>query len=361
MQTQENKRRTGARKSSDAVRRKATGGKASAAKSQTRHASVKSAPVRRMSTRGRTQTADERRRKISAARSRRNTSTRTVKPPREDIPQVVYTMPKPFRKGSFLLKLVSVAACVMAVMLCLSLFFRVDTITVSGTEKYTPWMIYEASGLEEGDSLLGVRKARVAGNIIASLPYVGQVKVGINLPGTVNIEIRELDMTYAIHAVDNTWWLIAADGRVIEQIETSAAAEYTRILGVQADAPRIGQPVSAAETVLQTQATESAGGVTIPTQIQITAAQRLQAALQIAQTLEQNGVIGQVSSVDVTDFSDMTFEYGQRIHVVLGDESNLVYKVTYAAQAIAKLEEYQTGELDVSMEFSDQALFTPEG
>ena len=63
---------------------------------------------------------------------------RVVRPPKENIPEVVYTMPKPFRKGRFLLKLVSVAAVVLALMLAVSIFFKVDTITVAGAQKYTP-------------------------------------------------------------------------------------------------------------------------------------------------------------------------------------------------------------------------------
>jgi len=357
MDIQEKKRRPDSRKSPGSARRRT-----SSTGTVARSADRRKTSARRLNGKGSTRARDERRRRVDSARSQMKKTERVVKAPREDIPQVVYTMPKPFRKGRFLLKLVSVVACVMAVVLCLSLFFRVETVNVSGTDKYTPWMVYDASDIEEGDSLLGIRKARVAGKIIAALPYVGQVKVGINLPGTVNIEIRELDMTYAIQAVDNTWWLIAADGRVIEQIENSAAASYTRIIGVQADAPRIGQTVYAAETVLQTEDPEEteAGGLSIPTQIQVTAVQRLQAALKIAQTLEKNGVIGQVASMDVSSLSALTLEYGQRIHVVLGSEENLEYKVTYAARGIEQLEEYQTGELDVSMEFSDQALFTPE-
>lgn len=289
---------------------------------------------------------------------------RVVRAPREDIPEVVYTMPQPFRKGKFLLKLLSVVAVVIALMGGLSLFFRVDTIIVSGAEKYTPWMIREASGIEEGESLLGISEARIAGKIQAQLPYVAKVKVGINLPGTVHIEIRELQVTYAIQASDATWWLIASDGTVVEQIESSAASAYTRILGVQADAPRVGQTVQAFETAPQTEATEppeDPTGLTIPVRPQITGAQRLGVALEIAQALEKNGVIGRIASMDVNDLQALTMEYAQRFHVVLGNSERLDYKIAYMAQAISQVEDYQIGELDVSFEYSDQALLTQDG
>lgn len=288
---------------------------------------------------------------------------RNVRPPQEEIPEVTYTMPKPFSKGGFLMKLVSVAAVVAAIVMCLSLFFRVEEVVVSGTDKYTPWMIKEASGISDGDSLLSVSDARISGNIISTLPYVKEVRVGIKLPGTVHIEITELETTYAIEASDSSWWLITSEGRVVERIQASAAAAYTRIYGVQANAPKEDQIIQAAEDTQQapesTEETEG-DGVTLPTAAQITGAIRLEAVLTILNALEENGVIGQIASIDVTNINDITMEYGQRLHVVLGTSEELAYKVQYMALAMEQIEEYQTGELDVSFKYSDKALVNPE-
>lgn len=331
----------------------------------TRKRSRNSGTARTAAARGRTAgTGRKTARRTPVSSSRRTRQThRVVRPPREEIPEVTYTMPQPFRKSAFVLKLVSVIAVVAALVMCLSLFFRVEEVVVSGTEKYTPWMVKEASGISDGDSLLSISDARVSGNIISALPYVKYARVGIKLPGTVYIDIEELDMTYAIQARDGSWWLIAADGRVVEQIETTAASGYTRIFGVQADAPRTDQTVRAAEPITaQTDPTVETeeGGMPLPTTTQITGADRLRAVLTILAALEENGVIGQIASIDVTNLNDITMEYGQRLHVVLGTSENLAYKVTYMARAIAQIEEYQTGELDVSFKYSDKALVNPE-
>ena len=372
-----------------------------------RSAAAKSGTARR-------DAAPERRRRPSSAQARKpmpQQKKRVVRPPREDIPEVVYTIPKPFRKGQFVLKLVSVVAVVMAMVLALSIFFRVDTIQVYGTDKYTPWMIREASGVEEGDSLLGVSKARVAGRIIAKLPYVDKVKVGINLPGTVNIEITELKVTYAVQASDSTWWLITSDGRVVDQIDTTAANGYTKILGVQIESPAEGQTVQAAplqqpedsdedteetqpveETTEATEATEEtesteeteateettadaseetaeptkatsetvpSSPVELPVQADLTHDQVLNVALEITQCLERSEVIGQIASIDVSDPANLTMEYGQRFHVLLGDAQRLEYKISYMAQAVRQLHDDIAGEMDVSFAFSEEAILTP--
>ena len=318
---------------------------------------------KRTAVRGSASDRKERTRRTQARRTRQQTQ-RVVRAPKEPIPEVRYTMPKPFSKGGFILRLLSVAAVVAALVMCLSLFFRVEEVIVSGADKYTPWMVKEASGISEGDSLLSISDARVSGKIIANLPYIKQARVGIKLPGTVYIEITELEMTYAIQASDQTWWLIAADGRVIEQIESSAASGYTRIIGVRADGPRADHTVTAEEPRQEpenpTVETENPGGITLPVVEQITGAQRLQAVLTILQSLEDNGVIGQIASIDVTNLNDITMEYGSRLHIVLGTGENLPYKIAYMAQAIAQLKSYETGELDVSFKFSEQALLNPE-
>ena len=306
---------------------------------------------------------DSQNRRRTAVRRKRPAEERVVRPPQEEIPEVTYTMPKPFSKGGFLVKLVSVAAVVAAVVMCLSLFFRVEEVVVSGADKYTPWMIKEASGISDGDSLLSISDARVAGKIRLALPYVDEVRVGIKLPGTVHIEITELETTYAMEASDGTWWLITSGGRVIERIQASAAAGYTRIYGVKLNAPKENQVVQAAEESQQApDATEGTGGdgVALPTAAQITGEARLDAVITILTALEDNGVIGQIASIDVTNINDITMEYGQRLHVVLGTAENLAYKVEYMALAIAQIEEYQTGELDVSFKYSDKALVNPE-
>jgi len=305
-------------------------------------------------------------RKRPAPQRRAKQPQRRIKAPREDIPEAIYTMPQPLRKGKFLLRLVSVVAVVLAMVVALSIFFRVDTVTVLGAEKYTPWMIREASGIEDGDGLLTLSKARAAGKIKSALPYVDQVKIIRQLPSTVQIEITELAVTYAIAAEDASWWLIDSDGEAVEPIEASAATGYTRIAGLTIQSPRQGQSVVAAEpqateSTEQTESTEDTGdGITIPTQAPETNSQRLSAALSILKCLEDNGVIGQVATVNVVSLADLELQYGQRFQVKLGNSDRLSYKITYMTQMISQLADHQTGELDVSFEFSEQGIFTPD-
>ena len=121
-----------------------------------------------------------------AQRRRRTTQPQS----RSAAPDVVYSQPKPFIRHRLVLRLLTVLAVVIAIGMGLSIFFKVDTITVAGVEKYTAWSVCEASGLEQGDSLLFFGRAGAAGKIIRQLPYIRSVRFQIDLPGTLTIIVE---------------------------------------------------------------------------------------------------------------------------------------------------------------------------
>ena len=62
------------------------------------------------------------------------TNRRVIRAPREEIPAVVYTAPKPLSRGGFALRLATMAAAAVAVFLALSGSFRGETSTVAGAD-----------------------------------------------------------------------------------------------------------------------------------------------------------------------------------------------------------------------------------
>lgn len=265
---------------------------------------------------------------------------------------VVYTPPKPFNRAKLLLGLATAVAVVLALVFSMTIFFKVDRVVVTGAEKYTDWAVMQASGIEIGDSLLGISDARAASQIEAALPYVESVRVGIKLPDTVNIEITELDVHYSVKDVYDAWWLITADGRVVDQVDAAAASDCTKVLGIRLSAPIPGTQAVAAEPA---PVTDEAGSQ-IP--VTVTGAEQLAVALSILQDLESNGIIGQMVSVDVTEITQVELWYGQQYQIELGDTTLLDYKIRCAKECIDLLPEYETGIIDVSFTTMEQPIFT---
>ena len=274
---------------------------------------------------------------------------------RADTPAVIYTEPRAFNRDKLLVQLLTVLAVVLALVLGLSVFFKVKVITVSGAEVYGAWTVREASGISEGDNLLTFGRARAAGKITAKLPYVKSARIGIKLPDTVNIEIEEEDVVYAIKSSDGIWYLMNSEGKVVEQSTSGSAKSYTQVLGVTLSMPLIGEYGVATEEVPDT--TEETGETVALT---LTGAQRLSAALEILQALEANDIVGQAASVDVTRLNDIILWYGTQYQVNLGDNTNLAYKIACMNDVILQLSDYQTGVLDVSFTtWKEQVGYTP--
>lgn len=292
------------------------------------------------------------------------------KPKRPDH-EIVYTPPKPFNRNRLLMQLGIVAAVVLAVFLSLWLFFKVGTVTVAnlgsvgengisvtGSGRYSVQTIVEASGIKPGDSLLAINKANVSSQIITKLPYVKSVRIGIKLPGTVNIEIEELDVVYSVSEMDGTWWLMTSDGKLVEKTDAAKASEHTRILGVYLDMPVAGQQAVAREQEPET--TEGEDTTDPAPIVTITNEQRLLTAKTIVQYLEAEDVMGEVVSVDVTDMGMIRLMYGQQFDILLGDSMDLKYKIEMALAAVEQLADYDRGSLDVSFLARNEVVYTPQ-
>ena len=298
----------------------------------------------------------------TAAASLKNTVKKTrgkksggAQRPKEPTPAVIYTQPQAFNRRRFFVQVLSVVAIVAALVLGLSVFFKVETITVAGAEVYSAWAIREASGISEGDNLLTFSHARAGAQIKANLPYVKTVRFGIKLPDTVNIIIEEEDVVYAIKDSNAQWWLMNSDGYVVEQTNSGKAANYTQVLGVNLEAPAQNQKAVAAESA-PTETMED--GSPIP--VSVTGAQRLTAALQILKALEENDVVGDAASVDVARTEDIVLWYGTRYQVNLGDNTRLAYKIACMNDVILQMSDYQSGILDISFtNWPNQVGYTP--
>jgi cell division protein FtsQ len=282
---------------------------------------------------------------------------------RAEDPQTVYTQPPAFSGSGFGVRIATVAAVVLALTLGMSIFFKVENVTVSGSEKYSPWDVRVASGIQDGENLLTLNKAKIVAKIRSQLPYADEIRVGIKLPDTVNIEIVELDVVYAIQEQDSGWWLMNAQGKLLEPVTDAQANGYTRILGVKLASPQVGAQAVAAEQTPAEEggAPEESTEPTLSPVVTVLGSEQLNLVLSVLQTLENNGITGTVNYLDVTSITQVSLRYDERFNVFLGDSNLLDRKIRSMKEAVASMNQYQAGELDVSFTtWPDKVIFTPE-
>ena len=270
-------------------------------------------------------------------------------------PAAIYTQPVPFNTRRLAIQLITVLSVVLALVLGMSVFFKVKHVGIVGANVYDEYTILQESGIKEGDNLLTFGRTKASGKIIANLPYIKSARIAIKLPDTVIIEVEEAAVVYSIQDQDGVWWLINSDGKVVEQTSSQVADTYTQVLGVALYQPQVGE-VGVAEEEAPTET--DASGETI--QALITGAQRLNAALKILQALELNDIVGDAASVNVSQLQDITLWYGTQYQVNLGSIDRIDYKIAYMKNVILQMSDYQTGILDVSFTtWPDQAGYTP--
>ena len=121
------------------------------------------------------------------------------------------------RKGRFavLYKLMTFLLICGALVAALALFFKVESIEITGTSRYSTDEVERASGVHVGDNLYLMDKNAVASRITQQLPYVETVQISRRLPKTLCISVTECRGLAAIEQ-DGRLWLISEGGTLVD-------------------------------------------------------------------------------------------------------------------------------------------------
>lgn len=243
------------------------------------------------------------------------------------------------RRGSsgFLYKLLSMLAICAVIIVALTLFFRVETIVVTGTERYTAEEVIQASGVETGDNLFLLNKPTVNQRIRDALPYVERVKrINRKLPDTLLIEVEECGTPLAV-VQDGSAWLVSPLGKIVEQLPAGQAEGYAAIDGCQLLTPTVGTKIALA--------TEYNA--------------KKESLLDLLAALEEAEMLDQVEAIHLEDASTLTMEYGGRFLVEMPYRADYQRKLQTLRLAVEKLETNQTGTIQLLQEDRYAANFIP--
>ena len=231
------------------------------------------------------------------------------------------------RRGSFgfLYKVLSMLVICGAIVAALTLFFRVDTIVVTGEERYTETEVALATGVERGENLFLLNKQDVVNRIQRELPYIEDIRINKKLPDTLLVEIVKECRTPLAVVQDGGTWLVSARGKIVERLEEEAEG-YGFIKGCQLLAPSVGTPLALA--------TEYAG--------------QQQSLLNLLSALEEAGMLEEVDSIRLDDLSVLTMDYGGRFAVEMPYNADYPRKLRALQAVIDNLETNQTGTVQMT-------------
>lgn len=242
--------------------------------------------------------------------------------------------PQKMRPGYLAAILILATLAFLSFML---LQFSIDTIKVSGNYIYSDKLIIESSGISVGENLASIQKAKAAGRIMTSLPFVESVHIERELPHTLIIYISEADAAFAISADGETYFLVNADAMITEQLLETEIADYPVVEGLSPIGLEVGKGL--ADCVPDNTA--------------------LRDVMTLFLSLNGSGLTGGVRTINIESENDIVVNYDGRYDVYLGSMENLSYKLDYLSAMLDDWDSGNKGAIDLTFELEENARFQP--
>lgn len=240
------------------------------------------------------------------------------------------------RRGRFnaVLKLVCVLLVIGAIVAAMTLFFRIETIVVSGNVRYSDEEIIAASGVKIEDNLFLLDKYAVTGAIFEQLPYVESATLRRKLPDTILLSVQEGKRAAGVVTKEGAW-LISAKGKLLEQ-QLEIPAECSVVTGAEPVDPAIGANVTFAPEIRFKQT----------------------ALLELLQCAEERDMRQDILTIELEDDTCMRFCYTERFRVKLPWDADIDYKLQSLQAVVDHLEVNETGEINLMTD--GKASFIPK-
>lgn len=228
--------------------------------------------------------------------------------------------------------ILSIIVILAAMFIGSIVFFRIDQVEVEGNSRYSAEEIIEASGIEYGKNMFLFNKFDSIDTILTDLTYVESVSIRRSLPSTLRITVTESSVAAAVEDQgDGQWWLINADGKLLERAEGPGA--YVQVVGLTLAAPTEGT-VLAAETEGRLQQ---------------------EALLRLLPAMEERELLADTQTIDLSSASEVTMLYENRLTVKMSLAADFDYDMRVLATVLeeyvdTKWTETDRGTLDLTNE-----------
>lgn len=233
------------------------------------------------------------------------------------------------------------------IVLSLTVFFKIDTITVNGTSRYDTQQIIAASGIQKGKNLFISSVNKAQENISSQLTYLSEVAVTRKLPSTIVIEVVGATADFC-YQTSGGYALTDSNSKVLEIVNADAVPQNTAVIKTNgAFVAVVGETISVnkGNSDEQTEADEK----------------ELELLKTVLGAIDESG-IKDITEIDITSASNLFVVYQGRFRLDLGNSSELTYKLKSAIEIIAKEDEISpatSGEINLNN--PGNAYVSPDG
>lgn len=218
------------------------------------------------------------------------------------------------RRKLALFALAFVVICV-GVLLVLTVFFKINTVNITGEKFYSNEQVVACGGIEIGDNLFSVNEKELNEALSRELPYIKSVKLKRKLPDTLNIEVTLTREAAAL--INGEGYMLVDDaGKVLDKNATMLRENVAVVSGAKVKKAQEGEVIE----LNNEDVTED--------------------FITILSTLKSSEFTG-ITEISLSSKNEFKLIYEDRITIKLGTMENLAVKLQRAKVAIDK--ENQTG------------------
>ncbi|MBO4383345.1 MAG: FtsQ-type POTRA domain-containing protein [Clostridia bacterium] len=313
------------------------------------------------------------------------------------------------RHALLVIGLVALTVLVVAI-LSVTVFFKVSTVEVDASRtQYKAEQIRQASGIENGESLLLLKRDEVCARVSEQLPFTGTITVKRSLPGKVKIAVTDSEIEAAVRYNDQ-YYVLNDENKVLAKVgsidslndlaerqaklakarkkkakpTTTVKSEKTgdkKTTEAETTTTTTTTTTAADPSLSTTAANAIAGGedldkaaddLTVILGVKVkegkvgrtlvaSNAEVFRTYNDIMRAMELNG-IKEITLVDLSKVSDIKLRYQKRIDILLGSAAGLERKAALCAKVLEeqnKISTEQKGIIDLSIE--GKAYFSEGG
>lgn len=211
-----------------------------------------------------------------------------------------------------------VALLITGAALSLTVLFPIDSITVTGSEKYTAEEILSAASIKKGDNLFTAKAD--AGAMAKKLPYVQSVQTVRKMPGSLTLKVKDA-AEYACYKADGKYFTVSRSLHVLNRCDEPPENMLLILAGNVSC--KVGENVQYGDN--------KAGGL----------------IEQIEKSAEEYSLT--LNRIDITDELAISVKTEGRFVVNFGTSNGLDGKFAHLASMIKNIDAQKTGTVNLSM------------
>ena len=227
------------------------------------------------------------------------------------------------RRFGVLYKLLTLVVVCAAAVLALTLFFKVESVEVTGNSRYSAQEIQDACGVSLGDNLYLLSKPDMVQRLHQQLPYIDEVRITRRLPNTLCVQVTEFTTVYAVEQ-EGTVWLLTSGGKIVET--AAERGDVPLIDGCELLAPSLS------------------GDVSFALELQ----NRRESLFALLTALESAELTGDVRAIHLGDPTVLSMDYTERFTVEMPYGADYPRLLRYLTLVIEELETNLTGVIDLT-------------